>query len=161
MEEQWKDIYGFEGLYKISNYGNVKSLNYNHTRKERILKPFTNPDGYLLVDLCKDGKEKYEKIHRLVAQEFLPNPDNLPMVNHKDENKQNNNVDNLEWCNNQYNCEYSRAKPINQYDLNGNLIKRWVSMNEIKRQTSFSISYICNCCKGKYQKAYGFLWEYA
>ena len=101
--EEWRDIQGYEGLYMVSNLGRVKSLNYHRTGKERIMKPSDNGHGYLFVVLCKDGKDKNCRINRLVAQAFLPNPDNLPEVNHKDENKYNNCVENLEWCDRSYN----------------------------------------------------------
>ena len=105
--EEWKDIKGYEGLYQISNKGRVKSLGNNKTKKEKILKP-RKCNGYFSVRLCKKGeKPKPFDIHRLVAEHFLPNPDNLPVVNHKDENKLNNNVENLEWCTFAYNTIYS------------------------------------------------------
>ena len=101
--EEWKDIKGYEGIYQISNKGRVKSLKFN---KENILIPVKQNRGYLFVNLCKNGKVKKYLIHRLVAEAFLPNPDNSPQVNHKDENKLNNNVENLEWCSNEYNINY-------------------------------------------------------
>lgn len=117
MQEIWKDIEGYTGLYQVSNYGNVKSLSkfvfvsnpkftgYRHT-KEKILKPGKNGLGYQLVVLRKDNKNYQMYVHRLVAQAFIPNPDNLPEVNHKDENKCNNSVDNLEWCTHIYNSNH-------------------------------------------------------
>ena len=105
QKEIWKDIEGYEGEYQISNYGNVKSLNYLRTGKERILKPGKNRGGYYYVQLYKN-KAKNHYIHRLVAQAFIKNPRNLPQVNHKDENKSNNRVDNLEWCMPIYNANY-------------------------------------------------------
>lgn len=111
--EEWKDIKGYEGLYQISNKGRVKSLGNNKSRKEKIRDGKIDNNGYKRIGLCKNGKEKKYKIHRLVAQAFLPNPDNLPVVNHKDENKLNNNVENLEWCTQEYNCNYgSRNEKI-------------------------------------------------
>ena len=106
--EIWKDIKGYEGLYQISNKGRVKSLGNNKTKKEKILSPGKHK-GYFYVSLYKNRKEKKYSIHRLVAQAFLPNPDNLPVVNHKDENKLNNNVENLEWCTQEYNVNYSSS----------------------------------------------------
>lgn len=93
-EEIWKDVVGYEGLYKVSNLGNVYS-NYVH----RSLKQGNHRDGYKFVILNKNGKSKYMSVHRLVATAFIPNQDDLPEVNHKDEDKTNNCVDNLEWCN--------------------------------------------------------------
>ena len=106
----------------------------------------------------------------MVAETFLPNPDNMPVVNHKDENKQNNSVDNLEWCSYEYNSNYgtnaeriakNESKPINQYDLQGNFIKSWNSGTEIKRTLGYSNGNICNCCRGKQKTAYGYKWQYA
>ena len=110
--EIWKDIKGYEGLYQISNKGRVKSLNYRRTGKEKILISSDDGKGYLCVKLCKNNKIKNHKIHRLVAQAFLPNPDNLPEVNHQDTNTSNNCVENLEWCTHAYNMHYSVFKKI-------------------------------------------------
>lgn len=115
LQEIWNDIQGYEGLYQVSNFGRVKSLPKKHDismgkgyyiTKERILQPGEDKDGYLQVGLRKNKKTKMRKIHRLVAETFIPNLNNLPQVNHKDENKQNNDVINLEWCNNSYNQNY-------------------------------------------------------
>ena len=106
--EEWKDIKGYEGIYQISNKGRVKTLG-NNRRKEKIREGIADNTGYKRISLCKNGKEKKYSIHRLVAQAFLPNPDNLPVVNHKDENKLNNNVENLEWCTQKYNVNYSSS----------------------------------------------------
>ena len=99
MEEIFKEIIGYEGLYWISNLGNVKS-------KHKILKPVINKDGYYCVSLSKKGKLKTYTLHRLIALHFIENPDNLPQVNHKDEDKLNNSISNLEWCTQQYNHDY-------------------------------------------------------
>ena len=99
MNEEWKPVENYEDLYWVSNLGNVKNK-----RKDKKLS--INLDGYYVVNLSKNGKSKIFTVHRLVAQAFIPNPDNLPQVNHKDENKLNNNVDNLEWCNSNYNHNY-------------------------------------------------------
>lgn len=92
MKEIWKDIEGYEGVYHVSNLGRVKRVATN-----RVLQPYRNKVGYLLVYLCKNGKRKTHRIHRLVAQSFIPNQENKPEVNHLDENKSNNMVSNLEW----------------------------------------------------------------
>lgn len=115
MQEIWKDIPGFENIYQVSNIGNVKTLdkyvnssiknNNKVKRKTKILKQY-NKNGYLQVSLSKENKRYYFGVHRLVAMAFLPNTNNLPQVNHKDENKLNNKVDNLEWCSAKYNCNY-------------------------------------------------------
>ena len=107
--EEWKDIKGYEGIYQISNKGRVKTLGNNKTKKEKIRDGKIDNRGYKRISLCKNGKDKKYSIHRLVAEAFLPNPDNLPVVNHKDENKLNNNVENLEWCTQEYNVNYSSS----------------------------------------------------
>lgn len=166
MKEIYKDIKGYEGKYQVSNLGNVKSLHYNNTNREKVMKPSVRK-GYLSVDL---GYRNPRLVHRLVAEAFLENPNNLPCVNHKDENKRNNCVDNLEWCSNKYNLNYGTCrerrgeklrKPINQYDLDGNFIKTWNSGTEINKKLGFSHGNICGCCRGKQKTAYGFKWRYA
>lgn len=106
MEEVWKDIPGYEGLYQVSNTGEVKSLNYRGSGETKLLKQSTNKKGYKRVVLCKNRKKKNHSVHRLVAITFIPNPDNLPIVNHIDECKSNNMVSNLEWCTLVYNNAY-------------------------------------------------------
>lgn len=172
MEEQWKDIFGFEGLYQISNFGRVKSLKGCRGVQERILKSLKNKDGYLQVVLCKNGKIFHKLIHRLVAQAFLPNPNNLPEVNHINEVKTDNVIilnedesineeaSNLEWCDHSYNVVYSKAKAVLQCDKQGNFIREWPSTNEIQRQLGFSHGNISYCCLGKLKQAYGFIWRY-
>lgn len=123
MIEIWKDIEGYEGLYQISNLGNVKSLNYNHTGLEKRLKPQKSNKGYLRIELCKNGKKKKFSIHELVADTFIENPNNLPCVNHKDENKINNNVENLEHCTYSYNNTY------------GNRIKKFLETKKKNKAT--------------------------
>ena len=124
-EEVWKDVVGYEGLYQVSNLGRVKSLGFDKWHKGRILKQsFDSKRNYLFVGLHKDGKIKQKNVHRLVAETFIPNPDNLPCVNHKDEDKTNNfvfvnkdgsvdlNKSNLEWCTVAYNTNYGMLKRI-------------------------------------------------
>ena len=106
MKEIWKDISGYEGLYQVSNLGDVRSLNYRRNGELKLLKQATNKQGYKQISLYKNGKIKTYKVHRLVAIAFIPNPNNLPVVNHKDENPSNNNVNNLEWCTVAYNNTY-------------------------------------------------------
>jgi hypothetical protein len=108
MEEIWKDIEDYEGMYQVSNLGNVKSLPRKRTiKKERLLKPAINNKGYKMIVLCKKSKPKMFLVHRLVATAFIPNPNNYPQVNHKDSNPLNNCVNNLEWCTQQENIKYS------------------------------------------------------
>ena len=158
--ERWTNIKGYEGLYLISDLGNVKSLRNNKTRKEKILRLIRINSGYLIVCLSKNGERKNYYVHRLVAEAFLPNPKNYPEVNHKDENKSNNCVDNLEWCDRQYNIDYSKAKQVGQYDLKGNLIRTWKSAKEIQRRLGFDQSNISKCCRGEYKQSHGYTWKY-
>ena len=170
-KEEWRPVVGYEGLYEVSNLGRVKSLNYHSTGKEGILRQKTTKKlGYKLVTLSKNGKKEFFRVHRLVAQAFIPNQDNLPCINHKDEKPSNNRVDNLEWCTYQYNnCYGDRLKKsaakksikINQYTLDGEFIQEWLSAKEIERQLGFAHENIAKCCKGKIKYAYGFLWKYA
>ena len=105
--EVWKDMVGYEGLYKVSDKGNIYSVERKDSRGQkcggRMLKPRYDKDGYLIVTLYKNGAEKKKRVHRLVTEVFIPNPNGLPQVNHKDEIKDNNNVENLEWCTSAYN----------------------------------------------------------
>lgn len=154
--ERWKDVEGYEGLYQVSSCGRVKSLNYNHTGKEKIMKPNKDTNGYLQVNLFKEGKSNTFLVHRLAAQAFLPNPLNLPQINHKDENKENNRLDNIEWCTNQYNCDYSKSKQILCVETN----KIYKSLTEAYRQTEIHIGNISSCCNGKRQTAGGYHWKF-
>ena len=171
--EEWRDIKGFEGKYMVSNLGRVKSLNYRRTGKEKILKAYPNKDdyGYLKVSLYKDGKVRYPLVHVLVATAFLENPDNLPEVNHKDENSKNNCVENLEYCSRLYNVNYGTrnkkvaekiSKPVFSVDKESGLIMWWQSASEAGRILGITKQSICACCKGrKYKSAGGFYWFYA
>ncbi len=117
--EEWKDIKGYEGLYQISNLGRVKSLpkvrDLYFRTDERILALSTHK-GYLQVGLHKNNKRKLYRVHRLVAETFIPNPNNYKEVNHKDCNKQNNYIDNLEWCDRKYNVSYSKGNMKKQHN---------------------------------------------
>ena len=161
--EIWKDIKGYEGKYQISNYGNVKSLINNI-----ILKPLNGE--YLRVILYKNKIAKTFYIHRLVGQNFISNSNNYKYINHKDENKHNNRVENLEWCTFKENMNYgtkqnreSKIKTkyhIAQYDNDNNLIKIWFNLREITLNTNYKKSNIQYCCCGKYKNAYGYKWKY-
>ena len=140
MQEIWKDIEGFEGLYQISNLGRVKSV--ERYRKSRggclcpvheIIKAFKEYKGYYSVGLCKDHKVYWKSVHRLVAIAFIPNPNNYPVINHKDENTHNNRVENLEWCTLSYNTRYSMYKVSHKVEYNGIV---YPSIRECSRQTS-------------------------
>lgn len=177
MTEEWRDIEGYEGLYMISNTGKVKSLERAvwtgrgcyHTLPERILKADKWGGGYYQVTLFKDGKRNRYKVHRLVAQAFIPNPDNLPCINHKDENKKNNCVQNLEWCTYKYNSNYGtnierrvskrRKAVIGTNIATGNILK-FPSAPEAERQMGIAASSICRCCNGKVKSAGGYVWHY-
>lgn len=120
MKEEWRDVKGYEGFYKVSNIGRVLSLK-RKTTNEHIMKQHINHDGYWEVNLCMNNKAKTCRVHRLVAEAFIPNPMNFPIINHKDENKLNNNYNNLEWCTVKHNTRYNnmhirrmayRKKPI-------------------------------------------------
>ena len=167
IKEYWKPVVGYEGLYMVSNWGRIKSMNYNHSGKERIMKQKIQ-GGYYSVNLSKNGIIKTYLVHRLVAEAFIPNLNNYKEVNHKDENKTNNVVSNLEWCDRLYNVRYgtgierrskTQSKTVLQYDLNGNLIKEWKSINECGRN-GFKKSNICKCCNGKQKTHKGFIWKY-
>jgi len=122
--EIWKDVVGYEGIYKVSSLGRVASLERVNARGQvvspRIKATKQNNRGYIQISLSKDGKQEYKLLHRVVAEAFIKNPNNLPQVNHKDENKNNNNIDNLEWCTNMYNRHYGtgleRAAHNHNYD---------------------------------------------
>lgn len=154
MEEKWKQIKGFEG-YMISSLGNVLNP------YKRILKPIPNYKGYFRVYLSNDAiKHKQFFIHRLVAMAFIPNPDNLPQINHKDKNPKNNSVENLEWCDNTYNQRYSNAMKINQYGINGDFIKKWDAIADVKRAIGIPTTNVSKCCKGNIKTINGFIFLY-
>lgn len=181
MEEIWKDIAGYEGLYQVSNLGNVKSLNWGRHGFPRTLTPKVSNSGRLAVQLSKFGEVKYYLIHRLVASAFIPNPCDYNEINHIDENPVNNRVDNLEWCDHLYNVRcylanhpsyhkerksssnYGKrlALQIEQLDQDGQVVRRWKNSREIVKETGMSDWSISECCRGKRKSAYGFKWRYA
>ena len=173
MIEIFKDIKDYEGLYQVSNLGQILSLNYRNTGKPGLMNPGKDKKGYLLVNLYKNRKRKSYKIHQLVAEHFIPNPDNLPEINHIDEDKTNNRVDNLEWKSHKDNCNHGtrnerivkantngkRSKPVLQLSLSGDLIREWPSTAECGRN-GFNQRNIVSCCNGKLKQYKGFRWEY-
>ena len=177
-KEIWRPIKGYEGLYEASNLGNVRSVDrvivYSNGRKHflkgKILKPVKNQEGYLFLWLFKDSKRKTFKVHRIIMNTFVPNPSNLPQINHKDEDKTNNCVDNLEWCDAKYNINYGtrtekvaikKSKSVLQIDANTEkIIAEYSSATEAGMNFCFGQRNISNCCLGKRKTAYGFKWKY-
>lgn len=144
MIERYKDIKGFEGIYQISNYGNVISLKRG-TPKALSLQ--TDQKGYLSVKLYNGSNYKRYKIHRLVAESFIPNPNNYPQINHINENKSDNRVENLEWCDNKYNSIYSNGKRVIKCDSQGNVLAIYNSRSEAAAENGVSVNTITYRCK--------------
>lgn len=190
MNEVWKPIENYEGYYEISNTGKIKSLERKANTKNsssrkvnsRDIK-LTNNGMYYVVGLAKSGRTRQHYVHRLVAQAFIPNPENLKFVNHKDGDKLNNKVDNLEWCTIEYNNRHAfknglikiakgrenkmfgrygknanKSKPVYQYDLDYNFIKKWDCQRDVQRELGFSEKSISNCVLGNQKTAYGYIW---
>lgn len=179
-KEYWKDIDGYEGIYQVSNLGRVRSLNrYIDNRgtqqliKGKIYIGNNNGNGYLYINLCKSGKITRKATHRLVAEAFIDNPNNLPQVNHKDENKQNNCVDNLEWCDAKFNANYGTrnkrmknniikkySKKVIQYDLDGNFIREFNSIEDTAKHFNVTSQSINRCCKGKLKRCKNYIFKF-
>lgn len=167
MEEIWKDVEGFED-YQISSMGSVYSKKVG-----RLLAQQPDKKGYLRVKFSKHNKGYTFKVHRLVAQAFISNPDNLPQINHKDEIITNNSVDNLEWCTPKYNANYGtrnqrcvckqQFRPVIQLSKDGMFIKRWKNITSASKALGIDMSQISGVCRHKkeYVTAGGFKWEYA
>ena len=172
--ETWKSIAGYEGLYEVSDMGRVKSLKHG---KEKILKQGKEGSGYLNVALYKDGQKKMSLVHRLIAEAFIPNPNNLETVNHKDEVKINNTASNLEWMSQKDNINYgtrnkrtsaaninhpSLSKQVQMFDIStGELLETFPSTHEAARVTGINQSSISKCCLGKLKSAGGYIWRYS
>jgi hypothetical protein len=178
VKEIWKDIPGYEGLYQASDLGRIKRVGYEYygtnqynckykiKKKEKILIPRLK-NNYLGVILTKNKNKKNWLVHRLVALTFVDNPHKYNEINHKDENPLNNSFTNLEWCSHSYNINYGSriqkviskvCKPILQYDLDGNFIKEWNTMNEAIR--FYNNRHISNVCKKQRKTASGYIWCY-
>ena len=147
-----KDIKGYEGLYAVTSCGKVWSY-----QRKKFLVPRVNRYGYLYVNLSKNGKAKSYVIHRLVAEAYIPNPENLPQVDHIDNDKTHNYVNNLQWITNRDNNRKSKNKPILQYDLDGNFIREWECATDVGKEVQGNI---CHCLKGRQKSAYGYIWVY-
>ena len=167
--EEWRDIEGYEGLYRVSNLGRVKSLRDNHGNyREKILSLKPNKQGYVEIVLYKNKEKEYFLVHRLVAEAFIPNPNNLPEVNHKIddfEHRSDNRVENLEWCTRDYNCNYgSRNKKVSE-SKKGNKHPRarkvkcittneiFNTMKEASEKYNISTQGIYHCCIGSSKSA--------
>lgn len=175
-ENGYVDVKDYEGHYMVDARGNVFSL-----KRNRVMTPCKSNNGYLQVHLTKDGKMKSFKIHRLVAMAFIPNPYNLPQVNHKDEDKCNNHVDNLEWCTQSYNLNYndgqkrraksrnyedisrkrsnSQSKEVTQYDFDGSIIAVWKNAY-VAEKHGYNRGMINQCCIGNKKSHRGYIWKY-
>lgn len=179
--EVWKDIQGYEGFYQVSSLGRIRSLDKPYfkgkpyIRKGKILVQKLQRNGYMKIGLLKNNIQKWHNVHRIVAGAFIPNPNNLPYVNHKDEDKANNAVLNLEWCTPSYNIHFGNAikklsqakknhprmsKIVVQYDMQGREIAEYPSANEAARETGIKQGTISSCCIGKTKSTHGYVWKY-
>lgn len=162
MNEIWKDVIGYEGLYVVSNFGNVKNSKSNRMLKQE------NAKGYKRVTLRKNNTARHFTVHRLVATAFLENPYDYPCINHIDENTSNNRLDNLEWCTYSYNINFGSrnfkvmrdSKPVAQMDFAGNVLAKYISIGFASKILNVDPSNIYKCCNGKTQYAYEYKWKF-
>lgn len=172
-EEIWKPVVGYEGFYEISNLGRLRSVERITKRpegewhfKQKIIRAFKTKKGYLRTRLYKNGVAETLSIHRLVLTAFVPNPQNSPMINHKNEIKSDNRLENLEWCDNGYNQRYGNAQ-VSKYrkivQIGDNFRKEYPSITEASKQTGICLTRIWACANHKptCKTAGGFSWEYA
>lgn len=166
--EEWKDVAGFEGLYMVSTYGRIKSMPKKTRNGSRILRPIVQSNGYCHVTLCVNNKTHQKRLHRIVAESFISNPSNLPHVNHKDLNKTNNSIDNLEWVTSAENMKHSylngrvskRRKAVSLICEYGNIIEEFTSITEASIKTNCSQSSIRKCCIGLIEKTKNKIFKY-
>ena len=170
-KEVWKNIKDYEGYYQVSNLGRVRSIDREIINqgalqpvKGRILKAGVR-NKYKSVILCMNGEVKNHSVHRLVAEAFVDNDDDFPVVNHIDENKLNNNSNNLEWCTQEQNLKKSstnksKGRKVGQYTLKGDLVKIWKNAHYTGQNSEFDGSLIRKCCTGRRNKHKGYLWKY-
>lgn len=167
MKEEWRAVPGYEGLYEVSNMGRVRSLDRevrrpqgSYMQKGCVLKPGIASNGYYTVSLRKGKGGETKTVHRLVATVFIPNPNNLPCVNHKDEDRLNNSVCNLEWCTQKYNTKYGTAQSrlsvkksfaVEQYDLQDNYIRTFPTVREAAEAVGVTSGVIVNCIRGEWR----------
>lgn len=168
--EKWKDLLGYEGLYRISNYGNISSVNWKRTGVEKLMRPGKDKNGYLLVCLRKDGKNKWHKMHRLVWETFNgPIPDGYE-INHQNEDKADNRLSNLSITSHKENINWGTSKEragkkhrktVLQYAIDGGFIHKWSSMSQAAKCLQIDVGQISACCNGKphYNTAGGFKWR--
>ena len=165
--EVWKDIVGYEGLYKVSNKGNVYSVERKDSRGKKCggqtLRPSYHSNGYLCLNLNKNGVTKNKKVHRLVLEAFIPNPNNYPEVNHRDEDKSNNNIENLEWCTRKQNVNHGtaikrasqkRCKKVKAVNVETGEVLIFNSTSEARRK-GYAQGHVSKACRGVYKNSSG------